>query len=198
MSHVHSTVARHVVFMAPEQADLTARSMPSGMCTRLGRSSTTMFVGSPHYRSPEMIEKLDTAGSLPERLKRYRDTIFASPAPTLHYRKRGADKQLCQIVDHAWPSALSSDIATCNKSCSRCSVATQRDLRRLCTSSARAGTILLSILMLMFSMRSMGVAKQNSLEAVQQWSLKSNRFAAMFAARNSGKRTEQTVSRCGR
>ncbi len=37
--------------------------------------------------------------------------------------------------------------------------------------------------MLMFSMRSMGVAKQNSLEAVQQWSLKSNRFAAMFAAR---------------
>ncbi len=65
----------------------------------LGAILYTMIVGNPPYRSPEMIEKLDTAGSLPERLKRYRDTIFASPAPTLHYRKRGADKQLCQIVD---------------------------------------------------------------------------------------------------
>ncbi len=183
MSHEQAPSLGTLFFMAPEQADLTASVDAKWDVYALGAILYTMLVGGPPYRSTEMVEQLDTAGSLPERLKRYRETIYASPAPILHYRRRGADKQLCQIVDQCLakrPEGRFSNVQQVLQSLQR------RDTARLKRPLYLLGIvapILLSLLMMMFSMRSIGVAKQNSLAAVHEWSLKSNQFAAMFAAR---------------
>ncbi len=183
MSHEQEPSLGTLFFMAPEQADLTASVDAKWDVYALGAILYTMIVGTPPYRTPEMIDGLDTAASLQERLKRYRDTIFESAAPKLHYRCHGADKQLCQIIDQCLakrPENRFSNVQQVLQSLQRRDSA---KLRRPLYLLGIVAPILLSLLMMMFSMRSMGVAKQNSLEAVHEWSLKSNRFAAMFAAR---------------
>ncbi len=183
MSHEQSPSLGTLFYMAPEQADLTASVDSKWDVYALGAILYTMIVGSPPYRSPEMVEQLDTAGSLPERLKRYRDSINDSPPPKLHYRRRGVDKQLCQIVDQCLakrPEDRFSNVQQVIQSLQR------RDstkLKRPLYLLGIVAPIFLSVLMMMFSMRSTGVAKQDSLAAVHEWSLKSNQFAAMFAAR---------------
>ncbi len=183
MSHEQAPSLGTLFYMAPEQADLAASVDSRWDVYALGAILYTMLVGSPPYRSAEMVEQLDTAGSLPERLKRYRDTIHASPPPKLHYRRRGVDKQLCQIVDQCLskrPEDRYNNVQQVLQSLQR------RDslkLKRPLYLLGIVAPILLSVLMIMFSIRSTGVAKQNSLAAVHEWSLKSNQFAAMFAAR---------------
>ena len=183
MSHEQEPSLGTLFFMAPEQADLTASVDAKWDVYALGAILYTMIVGAPPHRTPEMVDGLDTAGSLLERLKRYRDTILESPPPKLHYRCRGADKQLCLIIDQCLakrPENRFSNVQQVLQSLQR------RDLAKLKRPLYLLGIvapILLSVLMMMFSIRSIGVAKQNSLEAVHEWSLKSNRFAAMFAAR---------------
>jgi serine/threonine protein kinase len=183
MSHEQAPSLGTLFYMAPEQADLAASVDSKWDVYALGAILYTMIVGSPPYRSPEMVEQLDTAGSLPERLKRYRESIYTSPPPKLHYRRRGVDKQLCQIVDQCLakrPDDRFSNVQQVLQSLHR------RDSLRLKRPLYLLGIvapILLSVLMIMFSIRSTGVAKQNSLAAVHEWSLKSNQFAAMFAAR---------------
>ena len=183
MSHEQAPSLGTLFYMASEQADLSASVDSKWDVYALGAILYTMLCGSPPYRSPEMIEQLDTAGSLPERLKRYRETIYDSPPPKQHYRRRGADKQLCQIVDQCLskrPEDRFNNVQQVLQSLQR------RDsskLKRPLYLLGIVAPILLSVLMMMFSMRSTGVAKQNSLAAVHEWSLKSNQFAAMFAAR---------------
>lgn len=183
MSHEQAPSLGTLFYMAPEQADLTASVDSKWDVYALGAILYTMLVGSPPYRSAEMVEQLDTAGSLPERLKRYRDTIYSSPPPKLHYKRRGTDKQLCQIVDQCLskrPEDRFNNVQQVLQSLQRRDSA---KLKRPLYLLGIVAPILLSVLMMMFSMRSMGVAKQNSLAAVHEWSLKSNQFAAMFAAR---------------
>ena len=183
MSHEQEPSLGTLFFMAPEQADLTASVDAKWDVYALGAILYTMLVGTPPHRTPEMIDGLDTASSLLERLKRYRDTIYESPPPKLHYRCRGVDKQLCLVIDQCLakrPEARFSNVQQVLQSLQR------RDSQKLNRPLYLLGIvapILLSVLMMMFSIRSIGVAKQNSLEAVHDWSLKSNRFAAMLAAR---------------
>ncbi len=183
MSHEQTPSLGTLFYMAPEQADLSASVDAKWDVYALGAILYTMLVGTPPYRSPEFVEQLDTAGSLPERLQRYRDAIQQNPAPQLHYRRRGVDKQLCQIVDQCLakrPEQRFSNVQQVLEALHRRSAAR---LRRPLFILGIIGPLLLSLLMLMFSARSMGVARENSLAAVHQWSLRSNQFAAMFAAR---------------
>ena len=130
-----------------------------------------MLVGSPPYRSAEMVEQLDTAGSLPERLKRYRDTIYSSPPPKLHYRRRGVDKQLCQIVDQCLSKRAEHRFSNVQQVLQSLQRRDSAKLKQPIYLLGIVAPILLSVLMMMFSMRSMGVAKLNSLAAVHDWSL---------------------------
>ncbi len=183
MSHEQSPSLGTLFYMAPEQADLNALVDSRWDVYALGAILYTMLVGTPPHRSPEVIEKLDTAGSLPERLKRYRDTIRDSKPPQLHYRRPGVDKALGQIVDQCLakrPEQRYSNVQQVLQALQR------RDSARMWRPLyllGIVGPILLLVLMMMFSARSIGVAKQNSLQAVHRRSLESNQFAAMFAAR---------------
>ncbi len=183
MSHEQTPSLGTLFFMAPEQADLTASVDAKWDVYALGAILYTMLVGTPPYRSAEFVEQLDTASSLPERLRRYRDAIQLSPPPQLHYRRRGVDKQLCQIVDLCLAKRPEQRYSNVQQVLEALHRRTAARLRRPLLILGIVGPILLSLLMLMFSARSMGVARENSLAAVHQWSLRSNQFAAMFAAR---------------
>jgi serine/threonine protein kinase len=183
MSHEQAPSLGTLFYMAPEQADLLASVDSKWDVYALGAILYTMLAGSPPYRTPEMVEQLDTAGSLPERLKRYRDTIYSSPPPKLHYRRRGADKQLCQIVDQCLSKRPEDRFNNVQQVLQALQRRDYSKLKRPLYVLGIVAPILLSVVMMMFSMRSTGVAKQDSLAAVHEWSLKSNQFAAMFAAR---------------
>lgn len=183
MSHEQSPSLGTLFYMAPEQSDLNALVDARWDVYALGAILYSMLVGSPPHRSNDTVKKLDTAATLPERLQRYRETILHSPPPQLHYRRRGVDKVICQIVDKCLaprPENRYSNVEQVLEAIERREVTR---LRRPLYVLGIIGPILLSLLMLLFSARSIGVAKEESLQRVHNWSIESNQFAAKFAAR---------------
>ncbi|MCA9194368.1 MAG: serine/threonine protein kinase [Planctomycetales bacterium] len=170
-------------YMAPEQADLN--SMPDAQWDvyALGAIAYTMLVGSPPYRTPEVVERLDTAANLPERLAHYQRIIQNSPRPKLHYRRRGIDKTMCQIVDKCLDRSTDIRYSNVQQVIEALEQRDQARMRQPLYILGIIGPMLLLVLILLFSARSISMAKQDSLERVQQRSLESNNFAAMFAAR---------------
>ncbi len=169
-------------FMAPEQADLNASPDVAWDVYALGAIGYTLLVGSPPYRTPEAVEALNTANSLPDRLDTYRKTIASSKRPRLHYRRRRMDKALCQIIDRCVavdPRRRFGNVQQVIEAIdARAASRTKKPLYLL----GIVGPVLLLLLMLLFSMRSLSLATQESLESVAQRSLESNKFAARFVA----------------
>jgi serine/threonine protein kinase len=170
-------------FMAPEQADLQSPPDVTWDVYGLGAIAYTMLVGVPPFRTSQVLEALDTAKSLQDRLKKYQQIIQSSPKPTLHYRRRGVDKPLAQIIDrclHLNPERRYQNIqqvigALDNRQRAR----NRRPLYVL----GLIGPLLLMLLTLFFSMRSRMMALDQSEQSVVQRALESNQFAARYAAR---------------
>lgn len=171
-------------FMAPEQADLSASPDAAWDVYALGAIAYSMLVGSPPYRTPEVVETLDTADSLTDRLHRYRDTIRKAPRPRLHYRRREIDKGLCQIIDRCLAPQSEDRYANVQQVIGALDARSRARTRRPLYLMGIVGPLLFLILVLFFSARSIGVAKQESIQSVQEWSLRSNRFAAQLAAKS--------------
>ncbi len=182
MSHEQSPSLGTLFYMAPEQADLAASADAGWDVYALGAILHTMLVGTPPYRSPHVVEKLDTAASLPERLERYRNAIFDSPAPRSHYKLSRADKALCQIVDRCLakqPMDRYANVQQVLEAVARREIAR---VRRPLYLLGIVGPLLLLTMMMVFFLRGISIAKRESLERVQHWALMSNQFAAKFAA----------------
>lgn len=169
-------------FMAPEQADLNASPDAAWDVYALGAIGYTLITGSPPYRTPEVIETLDTAGSLIDRLKRYRDTITRSARPRQHYRRRGIDKTLCTIVDRCLDPKPSRRFGNVQQVLAAIDNRQSARARRPLYMLGIIGPIILMLLMMIFSARSISFATQESLQSVATRSLESNHFAARYAA----------------
>lgn len=170
-------------YMAPEQANLKASPEVTWDVYALGAIGYTMLTGEPPYKSSEILETLDTAGSLQDRLDKYRHTILSSRRPAKHYRRRGIDKQLAQIIDrclHTDPLQRYQNVQQVIGALD----SRQRARNRLpMYVLGLIGPLVLMVLMLAFSARSRQVALQQSESSVIQRALESNRFAAQYAAR---------------
>ncbi|MEM9645547.1 MAG: serine/threonine-protein kinase, partial [Planctomycetota bacterium] len=79
MSHDQSPALGTLFFMAPEQADLEASADASWDVYAAGAILYQMVTGKPPYRQDSLVTQIDTAGSLPKRLQRYRHAIQAQP-----------------------------------------------------------------------------------------------------------------------
>jgi serine/threonine protein kinase len=183
MTHDQTPSLGTLFFMAPEQADLKASPDAAWDVYALGAIAYTMLVGSPPYRTPEVVETLDTANSLPERLTRYRDTIRKAPRPRLHYRRRGIDKGLCQIVDRCLAVRPEQRFSNLQQVIGAIDARNRSRIRRPLYIMGLVGPIVLTLLMLFFSARGISLAKQQSLKQVQEISLASNQETAYFAKR---------------
>ncbi|MEZ6137738.1 MAG: protein kinase [Pirellulaceae bacterium] len=170
-------------YMAPEQADLNASPDVAWDVYALGAIGYTMLVGSPPYRTPEVVESLDTANTLPDRLACYRQTIDKAPKPRLHYRRRGIDKALCQIIDRCLAVDPARRFGNVQQVIGAIDSRARARTRKPLYLVGIVGPVLLLLLMLLFSMRSISLATQDSMQSVAQRSLESNKFAARFVAR---------------
>ncbi len=168
-------------FMAPEQADLQASPDAAWDVYALGAIAYTMLVGSPPYRNAEAVEKLDSAASLPERLGRYQATLRYAQRPRLHYRRRGADKSLCQIIDRCLAPEPAQRYRNIQQVIAAIDSRNQARSRRPLVWMGILGPLLLLSLMLWFSNFSISLAKQESLEQVLELSLRGNLQTAKYA-----------------
>ena len=170
-------------YMAPEQADLNAVPDARWDVYALGAIFYCMIVGSPPYKTPDTVSTLDTAASLPERLKRYRDTIFKSHFPRAHHRVRGMDRWLVGIVDRCIAKKPEDRFANVQQVLAAIERRQMARLRRPLMLLGIVGPILLLAVMGFFAWRGVLLAQNDVSDQLFEEALQSNLFAAKFAAR---------------
>lgn len=170
-------------YMAPEQADLNAVPDARWDVYALGAIFYCMIVGSPPYKTPDTVSTLDTAASLPERLKRYRDTIFKSHFPRAHHRVRGMDRWLVSIVDRCIAKKPEDRFANVQQVLAAIERRQMVRLRRPLMLLGIVGPILLLAVMGFFAWRGVLLAQNDVSDQLFEEALQSNLFAAKFAAR---------------
>ncbi|MEL7267649.1 MAG: serine/threonine-protein kinase, partial [Planctomycetota bacterium] len=99
MSHDQTPALGTLFYMAPEQADLDASPDARWDVYALAAIMYRMLTGVVPYRDERLVNALDTADSLPERLRQYRRAIQNAPTPSAHYLISGVDRPLAQIID---------------------------------------------------------------------------------------------------
>lgn len=170
-------------YMAPEQADLNAIPDARWDVYALGAILYCMLCGNPPYRTPQMVSALDTAATLPDRLKRYREAILASPPPRQHYRASGIDRELATIVDRCLAKRPEDRLANVQQVLEELEKRQLNRARKPLMLLGIVGPLLLLAVMGFFSWRGLKLAESESAEQLREWSLRSNEFAAKFAAR---------------
>lgn len=177
-------------YMAPEQADLNASPDARWDVYALGAILYCMLVGTPPYRTPDTVTTLDTATSLEERLKRYRDTIYKSHFPRAHYRVPGMDRWLSGMIDRCLakkPEDRFENVQQVIEAVERRNLAKLNLPLKLL---GIVGPILLLIVMAVFFWRGVGVAERESSSELKDMVLQNNLFAARLGARTMEKEIE--------
>lgn len=170
-------------YMAPEQADLQSTPDASWDVYAVGAIMYRMLVGRPPHRDDEVVQQLDTAGSLQKRLERYRNAIAVSPSPSEHLQREDVDRNLARIVSRCLAADPADRYANMQQ--------ILQDLGRRDASRARRPLMLLGIvgplLVLLatsfFAARSIRQASTSTMEALRDEAFSSNQLAATFAAR---------------
>ncbi|MFO0925358.1 MAG: serine/threonine protein kinase [Pirellulales bacterium] len=183
MSHEQTPSLGTLFFMAPEQADLNAVPDARWDVYALGAILFCMVCGYPPYRTPQMVNTLDTAASLPDRLKRYREAIYRSSIPKQHYRVRGMDRELATIIDRCLAKNPDERLANVQQVLEALEHRQVARSRRPLMLLGIVGPLLLLSVMGFFSWRGLSLAQTETEEKLEEWSLRSNEFAAKFAAR---------------
>jgi hypothetical protein len=98
MTHDQTPALGTLFYMAPEQAQLDSTPDASWDVYAAGAILYRMLTGKAPYRDDQVLDQIDTAGSLTKRLSRYRDAIAHSPPPDLHLKVPGVDRSLARIV----------------------------------------------------------------------------------------------------
>jgi serine/threonine protein kinase len=177
-------------YMAPEQADLNASPDARWDVYALGAILYCMLVGTPPYRNPDTVTTLDTATSLEERLKRYRDTIFKSHFPKAHYRVPGMDRWLTGLIDRCLakkPEDRFQNVQQVIEAVERRNLAKLNLPLKLL---GIVGPILLLVVMAIFFWRGVGVAERESSAELKEMVMQNNLFAARLGARTMEKEIE--------
>lgn len=169
-------------YMAPEQADLNAVPDARWDVYALGAIMYCMLVGNPPYKTPDTVTTLDTAASLPERLKRYRDTIYKSHFPRAHHRVRGMDRWLVGIIDRCIAKKPDDRFANVQQVLAALERRNLARLRRPLMLLGIVGPLLLMGVMGLFGGRGISLAQQELSNQLREEVLKSNLFAAKLAA----------------
>jgi hypothetical protein len=142
-----------------------------------------MVVGVAPYRTPQMVTTLDTAATLPDRLKRYRDAILRSPSPRQHYRVRGMDRSLGAIIDRCIAKRAEDRFENVQQVLEAIKRRSVQRMRQPLMLLGIVGPILLLLVMGVFSWRGIRTAERESSQQLREWALRSNEFAAKFASR---------------
>ncbi|QEG40997.1 protein kinase domain-containing protein [Roseimaritima ulvae] len=182
MSHEQTPALGTLFYMAPEQADLEAAPDVRWDVYGLGAIMYRMLTGTAPHRSDSLVQEMDTAGSLPKRLERYRSAIQTAKQPRKHYGRRGVDRALSQIVDGCLAADPEHRFANVQQVLEALDRRDAKRARRPLMLLGIVGPLLLLTAMGIYAARSMSQSRQKFTTALRAASHDSNLFAAKFAA----------------
>ncbi|QDT10418.1 serine/threonine protein kinase [Planctomycetes bacterium K23_9] len=184
MTHDQTPTLGTLFYMAPEQADLKSTPDSSWDVYAVGAIMYRMLTGLPPYKKESVVDQIDTAGSLPKRLERYREAIAESPPPSGHLKGTGVDRPLARIISRCLAVDPKQRYANVQE--------ILQDLENRDHARSRRPLILLGILgpaLLLaasglFAARTIDGASDSMKQALRDDAFDSNLLAAKFAARN--------------
>ena len=183
MTHDQSPSLGTLFYMAPEQANLESTPSSSWDVYAVGAIMYRMLTGGPPYRDDSIIEQLDTAGSLPKRLKRYRESIQQATPPMRHVQKSGVDRDLARIVSRCLAADPDERFTNVQEILDRLDRRADARARRPLVLLGVLGPILLLIATSVFAARTINRASESTRQALRMEAYNSNDLAAKFAAR---------------
>lgn len=172
-------------YMAPEQADLDAVPDARWDVYALGALLYCMLTGCPPHRTGKTVDQFERTPELIERLTHYRKMIEDSPTPSAHRKVHGVDKHLAAIVDRCLAPDPAKRFANVQAVLDALDHRAKRLARRPLMVLGAIGPALLLAVVAWFAWQGFHSALQESNAALSQRALKTNAFAAQFAARNA-------------
>ncbi|TWU50945.1 Serine/threonine-protein kinase PknL [Rubripirellula tenax] len=183
LSHEQTPALGTLFYMAPEQADLNSTPDASWDVYAVGAILYRMLIGSPPYRSDEIVEQIDTAGSLPKRLERYRTAIASGKVPDRHLQHRGVDRPLARIISRCLAVDPKARYANIQQILDDVNRRDHSQSRRPLMLLGILGPLLILLATSFFGYRSIKRASTSTMKALRTEAFGSNQLAASFAAR---------------
>ncbi len=183
MSHDQTPAMGTLFYMAPEQADLDSTPDARWDVYAAGAILHRMLTGTAPYRDPALINELDTAGSLPQRLSRYRLAIASAAPIGKTIAGQGFDRPLRRILAKCLAPAQADRYDNVQQILDdldrRDAIRTRRPLMLL----GIVGPLMLLLATCLFAARSIDGATEGATRALRDEAFGANRLAARFAAR---------------
>lgn len=183
LSHEQTPALGTLFYMAPEQADLNSTPDASWDVYAAGAIAYRMLIGSPPYRSDQIVGQIDTAGSLPKRLERYRTAIENGPAPDQHLQQTGIDRPLARIISRCLAVDPTQRYENVEQILGDLVRRDQTRARRPLMLLGIVGPLLVLLATSFFGFRSIKQASNSTMVALRTEAFGSNQLAATFAAR---------------
>jgi eukaryotic-like serine/threonine-protein kinase len=169
-------------YMAPEQADLTAVPDVRWDVYALGAILHCMLVGEPPHRSEDTARELESATDLSDRLAKYRNLIYSSPAMTSHRRVKGVDRALSEIIERCLSVNPEERFANVQEILSALAHRQRMRQMRPVLAFGFVFPLLALLVMAFFGWRGYHQALQHSEQLATQRAYENNYFSARLAA----------------
>lgn len=182
MSHDQSPAMGTLFYMAPEQADLNSTPDSRWDVYAAGALLYRMLAGNAPHRDASLLSQLDTAGSLPGRLARYREAIADAPSAVEQLPRNSIDRPLKQILQKCLEVEPKNRYANMQQVIDDLARREATRTRRPLLLLGIVGPILLLLATCVFAYRSINRATKAATTALRTEAFGSNQLAARFAA----------------